>query len=143
MVTFQKYMVYILSSILMGMSIILLPEISNSLAPIYAFVISAFIGIDIISTIQKTKSLPEGEYKKIKRDRYISTAIVSSILVGIALVVDQKGEVRLLDTITLLSMTLMSIGALYITALETNKIFTGSKPVEINPESVEVKRLND
>lgn len=139
MITFQKYFVYILCSLLLGASILLMPQISDSLSSIYALVIGTFIGIDIVNTVLKTKSLPPGEFKEAKKDRYITTSIVSTLLIALALVVDGKGEVSLLNTITLLSMTLMSIGAMYISVLEANKLVTGKK----EEKEKEVQKLQD
>jgi hypothetical protein len=129
-VTFQKYLVYILSSILMGASIIFIPEVANSLSTIYALVIGAFLGIDMATTILKTKSLPEGEFKEAKKDRYIVCSLMSSVLVTIAFYVKEKTQANLLDTITMLSMTLMGIGAIFIALMESNKLVTGTKKEE-------------
>lgn len=139
MITFQKYLVYIMSTLLMIASLIFMPEISDSLSPIYALVIGGFIGIDLCTTILKTKQLPEGEFKPLKRDRYVVCSIFTSITITIALIMDKKYEANVMSTITMLSMTLMSIGALFIGALEGNKFVTSMSP-KIKKETTETEK---
>lgn len=134
MVTFQKYFVYIISTILMAASIIFMPSISDTLSSIYMLTIGAFLGIDLATTILKTKALPEGEFKPLKKDRYLVCSIMSSILITLALIVEKKMNVVLIGTLTTMSMTLMAIGALFIAGLESVKMVTGSPVKEDKKE---------
>jgi len=145
MIDFQKYLVYILSTLLMGASIIFMPEVADNLSSIYLITIGAFLGIDLATTLVKTKKLPDGDFKVLKKDRYIVTALMSTILTAMALYMKENHGASLLDTITMLSVTLMGIGAMYIGALEGNKLFTGEKPIEpVTPSNEsKIERLHD
>lgn len=140
MVTFQKYLVYILSTLLMGAAIIFMPEVADNLSAIYMITIGSFLGIDLATTLAKTKKLPEGEFKSLKKDRYITTSLLSTVLIAMAIYVKEARGINLLETITMLSVTLMGIGAIFIAGLEGNKLLTGTKVEEIVSEP---KRLND
>lgn len=126
MTTFKKYLVFILSFLMMESIIILFPSIANNSSIFYVSVLGAFLGIDMANTLKTTKLLPDGEFKPLHEDRYIFSAI-STFLLLVTCIIMQKNQIDLNSTVSILVSGLFSIATLYIASLEGNKFFTGIK----------------
>lgn len=124
----EKYIVYSISSVIYGVLMIIVPEIVTNITIFYVSIISSFLGVDIAYTIKETNKLPEGEYKNIKKDRYIVTSIITAILLLSSIIMTKLYKVDLQSSIAVLSATLFLILSIYISGLELNKLFTGKKP---------------
>lgn len=126
----KKYFVYLLSSLMFGSGVILMPDIINQITITYVSIIGAFLGIDIATTLKTTNKLPEGEYKNIKEDRYVITFITTAILFGLTMLMKKKFGIDMESGSTLLAGTLFFIATAYISILEGNKLLTGIKSEE-------------
>lgn len=52
----------------------------TAISTAFTGVIGAFLGVDLVAMIHKTKELPEGRYKRMNRHRYIIALIIFASL---------------------------------------------------------------
>jgi|WetSurMetagenome_2_1015567.scaffolds.fasta_scaffold103914_2 hypothetical protein len=135
MITFQKYLVYSIATLLMGLAIVFVPSVAESMAPTYIILIGSFLAIDLATMLKKTSTLPDGEFHPINKDRYIVSSICTLLLFVLCLYIQAKNEVVLSGTLSVLGITLMSILSMYLGGLEGNKLLTG-----ISKEEKEVSK---
>lgn len=126
-VTKEKYMVLILSSIVYGVGMFLYPNIINSISIFYVGIIGSFLGIDMATTLKKTSIMPKGEFKDIKKDRYIVCASITTIFFISSLILNKVYDIAIESGLTTLGATIFVIATMYISALEGNKLLTGKK----------------
>jgi hypothetical protein len=128
MITFQKYLIYILGFLMMAGLIIFMPDIANTSAIFFQTIIGAFLGIDLASTIRTSQTLPEGQYKKLKNDRYIFAGVTNLILTGVSIYLVKVKKYELTTCISIFSSGVFVVLTTYIAGLESNKLVTFSDP---------------
>ena len=126
--TTEKYFIYALSSIIYGALMFFDSAIISNITLFYVTIVSAFLGIDVAYTLKETNKLPDGEYKDLKKDRYIITAIVTGLLLAGSIVMTKVFNQDLTGASATLGATLFLVFSVYIGALEGVKLLTGSKP---------------
>jgi uncharacterized membrane protein len=128
-VTKEKYLVLILSSIIYGVGMFLYPNIINTISIFYVGIIGSFLGIDMATTLKRTNSMPEGNFKPIKKDRYIVCAIITTIFFITSLILNKLYDIQIESGLTTLGATIFIIATMYIASLEANKLLTGDTKV--------------
>lgn len=128
MVTFQKYVIYTLSFLFMATLIFFMPNIANTTAVFFQTIIGAFIGIDLAVALKTTYTMPEGEFKRIKKDRYIFAIITNALLLGLSIYQTKVNNIDLTTSITIFTSGIFIILVTYISALEGTKLLTFSNP---------------
>lgn len=123
----EKYLIYILSSIIYGALMFFDPAIISNITLFYVSIVSAFLGIDVAYTLKETNKLPEGEYKNIKKDRYLVTSIITGLLLLGTIIMNKVYKIDLQGASATLSATLFLVFSIYISGLELNKYLTGTK----------------
>lgn len=122
-----KYFLYIIGTSFMVATMVLVPEIADAISPIYILVMGSFLAIDLATMLKKTHALPEGNFKELKKGRYIFTALITLGLFIFGAILKKKYEINILGTLTSLGITFMSIIAMFIGGLEGNKLLTYSE----------------
>ncbi|GHT87285.1 hypothetical protein FACS1894137_14310 [Spirochaetia bacterium] len=59
---------------------------TTAISMIFTGIVGIFLGIDIAVMIKKTSALPEGEYKTINKQRYITSLIIFALLLAEAFI---------------------------------------------------------
>jgi glucan phosphoethanolaminetransferase (alkaline phosphatase superfamily) len=118
---FLKASFFIIAVLLMGLCLIFVPQISGTLSISFITVLGIYLGTDVASMIATTSRLPDGEYKEIKKHKYVLSGICLSILIVITLVLWEEALQTALTSF--LSSCMVVIGCL-IGGLEGNKIAT-------------------
>jgi hypothetical protein len=120
----KKFLVFMACSLVVAGIILFVTSIADSLALFYIGLISAYLGIDLATTLRTTNKLPDGEFKTIKEGRYCLVAFTTVILFTLCMV--KKTElIPLIVSITSYSSAMLLIGTLFIGAMEGNKMLTG------------------
>lgn len=118
---FLKATFFVIAVFLMGLCLIFVPQISGTLSVTFVAVLGVYLGMDVASMIATTSRLPNGEYKEMKKHKYILSGICLAILIIITLL---SWEDSLQTALTsFLSSCMVVIGCL-IGGLEGNKIAT-------------------
>ena len=118
---FLKATFFVIAVLLMGLCLIFVPQISGTLSVTFVTVLGIYLGMDVASMIATTSRLPNGEYKEMKKHKYILSGICLAILIIITLL---SWEDSLQTALTsFLSSCMVVIGCL-IGGLEGNKIAT-------------------
>lgn len=118
---FLKAVFFVIAVFLMGLCLFFVPQISGTLSVSFIAVLGIYLGTDVASMITTTSRLPNGEYKEIKKHKYILSGICLSILIVITLVT--WDEILQTALTSFLSSCMVVIGCL-IGGLEGNKIAT-------------------
>lgn len=118
---FLKALFFIVSVLLMGLCLIFVPDISGTLSISFVTVLGIYLGTDVATMITTTSRLPDGEYKEIKKHKYILSGICLSILIITTLVIwDDSLQTAFTS---FLSSCMVILGCL-IGGLEGNKLAT-------------------
>jgi len=136
-VTKEKYIVLILSSIVYGVGMFLYPNIINSISIFYVGIIGSFLGIDMANTLKKTSIMPKGEFKTIKKDRYIVCACITTVFFIASLILNKIYDIAIESGLTTLGATIFVIATMYISTLEGNKLLTGKKDEDTTENSTD------
>lgn len=118
---FLKATFFVIAVFLMGLCLIFVPQISGALSISFVTVLGVYLGLDVASMIATTSRLPDGEYKEIKKHKYILSGICLSVLIVITLILWEEALQTALTSF--LSSCMVVIGCL-IGGLEGNKIAT-------------------
>lgn len=118
---FLKATFFVIAVLLMGLCLIFVPSISGALSLSFVTVLGIYLGTDVASMIATTSRLPDGEYKEIKKHKYVLSGICLSVLIVITLVLWEEALQTALTSF--LSSCMVVIGCL-IGGLEGNKIAT-------------------
>lgn len=122
----KKFIVYMICSFMMAGIILFVTSIADTLSLFYIGLIGTYLGIDLVTMIRTTRTLPDGEFKEMKEGRYCLTSFITLVLFTLCMI-KKTEEIPLITSITAYSSTMLLIGTLYISGMETNKLFTGSK----------------
>jgi hypothetical protein len=128
MITFQKYLIYSLSVLLMAALILFLPNTANASAIFFQTIIGAFLGLDLAVALKTTYTLPEGQFKSLKKDRYIYAGVTNIILLSLSIYLFKVKSFDLSTCISIFSSGLFLIMIMYIGGLEGTKLLTFSDP---------------
>lgn len=118
---FLKATFFVIAVLLMGLCLIFVPQISGTLSVTFVTVLGIYLGMDVASMIATTSRLPNGEYKEMKKHKYILSGICLAILIIITLLSWNDSLQTALTSF--LSSCMVVIGCL-IGGLEGNKIAT-------------------
>jgi glucan phosphoethanolaminetransferase (alkaline phosphatase superfamily) len=118
---FLKATFFVIAVLLMGLCLIFVPSISGTLSLSFVTVLGIYLGTDVASMIATTSRLPDGEYKEIKKHKYVLSGICLSVLIVITLILWEEALQTALTSF--LSSCMVVIGCL-IGGLEGNKIAT-------------------
>lgn len=118
---FIKALCFSIAVLLMGLCIIFVPSISGTLSMSFVLVLGVYLGLDIATMISTTASLPAGEYKEIKKHKYVLSGICLIILILITLITWQD---TLQTALSSFLSSCMIILCCLIGGLEGNKIAT-------------------
>ena len=132
MIKKEKMAFYILSSMLMGIILIFLPEIADNTVPTYLLILGAYVGIDVGVILKQTNSLPSGEYKEVKRSVYFISIFFTFALFITALVMAKGFNAPVTGSLSILSMSIFFVISAYLGVLQGNKLLTGLPPVKSN-----------
>lgn len=121
---FVKALFFIIASIIMGVCLIVIPEVSGSVSITYTTVLSIYLGLDVASMISKTMTLKKGDFEKMNTYKYVISGICLISLVIISLFVKNRADVS--TALTSFISASMILIACIIGGLEGNKIATNS-----------------
>jgi len=133
-----KYLIFIGASMLMGLTMWLVPDVAETCSIFYVSILSTFLGLDIANTLKHTNGLPEGQFKGLKASRYITSSIFLLILFIYAMVQIKMNQVNLSVSVTSFGSALFLIGSLYIGGLEGNKLLTWTGAPQATPPEKKV-----
>lgn len=143
MVKVQRYIAYILTSVIMVGLILLFPNLVDAISPTYLLIISAFLGFDVATAAKRTAKMGEGEFHPIQKDRYIVSFVLTCIVLGFSVFMNKVNGAPITGTISLLSISTMTIGAFFIAGLESVRMLTGVAPApEVNTPTNTVSGTN-
>lgn len=119
-----KVFLIVLGSILMGSMIYFIDEatVIDSTAATYFILVNAFLGVDMAGMINKSASLPEGEFKDMKFYRYIVCFIFMILLFILMVYRKEVDGINAVVAMSSFSSGAMIILALFLSGLEGNKI---------------------
>ena len=124
MVKAIKAIAFVIPSIFMFVILLLVPEIADPVSVFYVALVGTFIGMDLLSMVQRTKELPAGEFDKLKIWRYaLSFVCICALLVVSFYRYKTGADVKL--TLTSLSASILIIAGMVIAGLDGNRIATG------------------
>lgn len=119
-----KSVLYIISTAVMAGAIILFPDTVSFTSGFYMLILSTYLGLDIWGMIQKTTSLPKGEYKDIKVSRYVICVIGYLALIIVGYVMKASKGYDYDGMFKIFISAIFVIISLFIGGLEGNKIAT-------------------
>lgn len=121
---FLKVLLIVLGSLLMGSIICFIDDASviDATATTYFILVNAFLGVDMAGMINKSASLPAGEFKDFKFYRYIMSFIFMIILFVMIIYRKEINGINAVVAMSSFSSGAMIILALVLSGLEGNKI---------------------
>lgn len=127
-----KAVIFLASSVLMGLVIFFAPNVSGGVCVFYAMILSGYLGLDVWSMINKTLSMPEGEYKSIKAGRYVLCVCCYMALAVCAYIESARSGIDLSTLFNVLLSAVFVMVAILLAGLEGNKIAMNYKAAENN-----------
>jgi predicted membrane channel-forming protein YqfA (hemolysin III family) len=123
MIKFVKYLLFIIPTLFMGLIIYFVPELSDATSVFYTGLISVFLGVDIMAMIKKTKTLPSGEFDKLKIGRYL---VVGASLVALLTIsyIQYKETKTMVVTLGAFSSAVFIIAGILIAGFDGNRMVT-------------------
>lgn len=128
-----KLIIFILATAIMEGIVIISPEVSQDVAIFYVSILSSYLGLDIWAMIQKTASLPSGEYKDINIHRYLISAGSYVVLLATAFYMKAKFGYDYGTMYSTFIAALFLMATILIGGLEGNKIATNYEKKDEKP----------
>lgn len=128
-----KLVIFILATAVMEGMVIVSPEVSQDVAIFYVSILSSYLGLDIWAMIQKTASLPSGEFKSINIHRYLVSAGSYVVLLGTAFFMKAKYGYDYGTMYSTFVAALFLMATILIGGLEGNKIATNYEKKDEKP----------
>lgn len=126
--SFFRYIIFYIAVAMMGALILLFPAVANNSAIYYETIIAAFLGVDIAITLKATNALPEGQFKLIKKARYITAFISNIVLFVLASIIGDRMNLDMTPCVTVFVSGCFLILTMFIGAIEGNKLLARSDP---------------
>ncbi|MDR1253346.1 MAG: hypothetical protein LBK62_14485 [Treponema sp.] len=108
---------------------------ASALAVTFTGIVGIFIGLDIAVMIKKTSAMPEGSFKTINRQRYITALIIFSALLIEAFFISGFYERNCDSLYTSFGMGFLVVIGGLIAGVEGNKIVTGQQGEVLLPSA--------
>lgn len=128
-----KLIIFILATAVMEGIVMVSPEVSQDVAIFYVSILSSYLGLDIWAMIQKTASLPSGEYKDINIHRYLISAGSYVVLLATAFYMKAKFGYDYGTMYSTFIAALFLMATILIGGLEGNKIATNYEKKDEKP----------
>lgn len=125
-----KALIFMASTVLMGLVIFFAPTVSGGVCVFYVSILSGYLGLDVWSMINKTRNLPEGEFKNIKAGRYILCVCCYTVLSICAYIMTGRTGADLGTLFNVLLSAVFVMVAILLAGLEGNKIAMNYKTGE-------------
>lgn len=126
--TFAKYVLFFVAAAMMAALVIFFPDVANNSALWFQTILAAFLGVDIATTLKTTNALPEGQFKLIKKGRYIATFIINGALFTLATIMGDKLKVDMTPSVTVFSSGCFLVIAMFLGAIEGSKLLAYGDP---------------
>ena len=132
-----KLIAFVIPSLFMALILLFVPEVADIVSIFYVGLVGTFIGADLVAMIQRTKSLPDGEFDKLNAWRYITASVFLVGLLAIAFYKYHTG-VEIKTTVVSLSSSVLLVSSMIIAGLDGNRIVTGdpAKTAPADPKEV-------
>lgn len=121
MIDFIKAFIFVITSIVMGVTILLVPDSSGAVSITYIGVLGIYLGLDVAEMISSTAKMKKGEYKNLKTHKYIISVICLAVLLVMCLI---KKDNNITTAITTFISAIMVVSGCLLGGLEGNKIAT-------------------
>lgn len=119
---FVKAVLFLISALVMLACVIFIPESAGTVSITFVGVLSIYLGTDVASMISATAKMKVGEFKELKKHKYVISLICLCVLIIVSLIT-QDGN-TLSTTITSFISSIMVVLGCLLGGLEGNKIAT-------------------
>lgn len=117
---------YLVATVIMAGVIFICPSVADSVAIFYVSILSTYLGLDVWNMIKSTSLLPPGEFKPVKKWRYIVCALSYMVLIAFGYWQSVKTGIDLSAMYNTFLSAVFLLIAILIGGLEGNKIATSN-----------------
>ena len=117
---------YLVATVIMAGVIFVCPQVADSVAIFYVSILSTYLGLDVWNMIKTTSLLPSGEFKPVKKWRYIICSLSYVILIIFGYVQSVKTGFDLSAMYNVFISAVFLLIAILIGGLEGNKLATSN-----------------